>query len=194
MIIRKYDPKDSRQIVAVYRDSYDGLRASRGGKHPDSVVDKVLSQSDQQILRYLTKNAQIVVAEMDGEIAGMGAIKINWLHRILGSAYSTGHYVKKKFQKGKSGVNVGSALRKATIEKASQLGCRKIYGYSTMEAVNFHRKFGAEFYPKYDNYLKYPDAMAHYYEIILRPSFWNGIRIEPYVSDRSFLGKLLFKV
>lgn len=180
IIIRDYRPGDAGQVVSIYRDSFSTLKRSNGGQHPDECVDSIIQKPDEYLLRKITDRGIIVVAQIKGsdEIVGLGAISDTLTSRILGSRYSRSHYVKSDFQKGKSGVNVGSMLRRATIEKAKSLGARKLFGYATNESAGFHRKFGARFLPIYNgSYLG--GVPTNYYEIELRKSLWNHIPLEP---------------
>ena len=129
-------------------------------------------------------NTTIVVAEVEetGEMAGFGAISNNWRNKILKSCYSKFHFVKEKFQRGRAGVNVGRMLRKKTISMAASKNYRKIYGYATTEAIGFHKKFGAKFFPEYNHPSNIEGATDNYYEIELRPSFLNGLKIEPNIE------------
>ncbi len=190
--IRDYRSGDAKQVIEVFRDSFNTLRKSRGGNHKDSTVDSVVNQPDDATLRMVTSGRLLLVAEVTetGEIAGIGAISDTRADRILGTRYSRTHYVKEKFQRGKAGVSVGKMLRLATIEKAKKLGARKMFGYATIESVGFHKKFGARFMPMFNS--SYLDGVrSYYYEIELRPSFWNRITVEPFIFQFSkLLGKL----
>ena len=190
--IRDYRPSDAKQVIEVFRDSFNTLRKSRGGNHEDSTVDRVVGQSDKSTLWMVTSGRLLLVAvvKKTGEIAGIGAISDTKADHLLGTRYSRTHYVKEKFQHGKAGVSVGKMLRLSTIEKARKLGARKLFGYATIESVGFHKKFGARFMPMFNS--SYLDGVrSYYYEIELRPSFWNRITIEPFIFQLSkFLGKL----
>ncbi|HSB47677.1 MAG TPA: GNAT family N-acetyltransferase [Candidatus Bilamarchaeum sp.] len=189
VFVRKYSPPDD--IVGVYRDSLGSLRKSAGGSHPDDYVDRMLSRSDGQLMRALLYANELFVAEAGGAIAGMGGFAARLKHRILGSVYSANFYVRREFQHGKSGISVGSLLRNATIEHARRLGFRKMYGYSTEEAISFHKKHGAVFYPEHNVKIRGTGITVHYYEISLKSHPLNGIRIEPYFSEQSFLSKVV---
>jgi hypothetical protein len=181
IILRDYAEKDFPQVLSVFRDSAESLRVSQGGKHPDKAVDALLLGTDKQVYEHFAGSAKLVVAQVKetGEIAGTGGIARASLERFLGSAFSTSHYVKRSFQRGKAGVSVGSLLRKATISQALEMRCRKIYGFSTPEAIGFHRKFGAVFYPKNDRTYAGDLVPIHYYEIEVRRSILNALPIEP---------------
>jgi hypothetical protein len=198
LVIRDYRPEDWSQAAAVYRSAIDSLRESKGGQHPDGTINAWLSVADAQFRKNLEYSNVTVVSEMNGKIVGLGAIAYRLKHRLIGSAYSSNHYVHADFQHGKGGVSVGSAIRKATIEKARFMGLRKLYGYSTAEAIAFHKKAGAVFYPQFDAYRDDMKAKVHYYEIELRPSVLNRIPIEPLLSElspfarlRAVLGRLI---
>ncbi len=193
VIIRDYCPADASKVIEVFRDSYNTLRRSKGGIHPDDEVDKMLKRSDKDILAMLTCDAVLYVAEVreTGEIVGIGAICNGWKHRLLNITYSKGHYVKEKFQRGKAGVNVGSMLRQATIDKAKSMGFRKICGHAHPESKGFHEKFGAKFLPAYDTKLCGNTVELKYYEFELRPSIWNDFGIELYAFR---LIRLYYKV
>ncbi|MFQ5835785.1 MAG: GNAT family N-acetyltransferase [bacterium] len=179
--IRDYHPKDALEVVKVFRDSNNTLRKSKGGKHPDDVMDKMMKMSDRRIITWITQGRVLLVAEVKetGEIAGIGTIDKVWRNRLLNSTCSANHYVKEKFQRGRAGVSVGSMLRRETINKAKSLGFRKMFGYSNPEAVGFHKRFGAKFFPAY-NIKAYKNTVElNYYEFELYASIWNSIRIEP---------------
>jgi L-amino acid N-acyltransferase YncA len=193
--IREYRGGDAGQVIDVFRDSFNTLRKSRGGNHPDETVDRVVGQPDNATLKMLISGRKLLVARVKGtgEIAGIGAISDTRADRILGSRYSRTHYVREKFQRGRAGVSVGKLLRLATIEEARKLGARKMYGYATIESIGFHKKFGAKFVSMFNS--SYLDGVrSYYYEIELRPSFWNRIPFEPFVFQFSKLvGKLTRK-
>lgn len=190
VIIRDYKPEDAPAIIAVFRNSFNSLRKSRGGSYPDDYVDRTIGRPDRQILSRLGYGNIMVVAELKktGEIIGMDSIANRWKHSLLKSTYNANNYVKERYQKGRAGVRVGSMLKKATIEKAKSLGFRKMYGYSTPEARGLCKKFGARFFPSHN--AKEQNVEFHYYEIELCKSFWNSIRIEPYFAELSQMAKL----
>ncbi|MDD5172247.1 MAG: GNAT family protein [Candidatus ainarchaeum sp.] len=192
IIIRDYRQEDSAQVASVFRDASQVLRKSRGGSHPDKTIDEQLRGSDRDILVKFAGGTKLIVAEVKetGEIVGTGGISHGALERLTGSTYSTAHYVKSDFQRGKAGVPVGSMIRKEILARATALGCRKIYGFSTPEAVGFHKKHGAVFFPCHDRY-EGNDMRLPYYEVELKPSMWNRLRIEPYVFK---LNELLFSL
>lgn len=193
--IRDYREDDALQVIEVFRDSFNTLRKSKGGNHDEETVDKVVGQPDDATLFMVVSGRKLLVAVVKGtgEIAGIGAISDSRADRILGSRYSRTHYVKEKFQHGKAGVSVGKMLRNATIEKARNLGARKMFGYATTESIGFHKKFGAKFVPMFNSsYLG--GVRAYYYEMELRPSIWNRIPFEPFIFQFSKLvGKLTRK-
>ena len=181
IILRDFRIEDFTQVTEVVRDGNDSLRKSRGGQHPDEAVDQMIKRAlAQDIPRNPRLQPGMVVAEVKGtgQIIGTGAIMRGPLDKLLGTAYSTAHYVRQDFQRGKAGVPVGSLLRKETIARARALGCRKVYGLSTPEAVGFHSKFGARFFPNHDRTYLNPPVRLRYYDIVLRPSMWNGVRLE----------------
>jgi len=182
VIIRRYREADGPQAVAVFRDASGTLRKSRGGTHPDEEVDLLLGKDDKSLLELLLHGSIVFVAEVEGtgELAGIGALTDNLPARITNSTYSRNHYVREAFQHGKAGFSIGRPLREATIGEAKRLGYRKMYGFSTPEAVGFHRKFGAVFYPEHNAKL-FGTVTVQYYEIELRKSAWNRLHIEPYV-------------
>jgi hypothetical protein len=193
VVIRDYLPDDARQIIDIYRDSFTTLKKSKGGGHPDGKVDKIIQKPDKYLLKKLVSDGILVVAQVKGthEIVGIGAISNTFTSGFLGSRYSRSHYVKASFQKGKAGVNVGTMLRVATIEKAKTLGARKLFGYSTNESVEFHKKFGARFVPRYNcTYLG--GIPTNYYEIVLRKSIWNNIPFEPVLFHLSKIFRIPF--
>jgi hypothetical protein len=189
IIVRPY--REGDPIVGIYRDSNNTLRKSRGGLHPDAVVDEAVGRKDADILKELLFGGGMMVAEVKdtGELAGIHAFNDRWINRLLGSAYSRSLYVAGKFQHGKAGVSVGMLLRKAILASARDKGYRKVFGYSTPEAIGFHKKFGAVFFPRYNHKLKGKDMQFHYYEVELRHSKFHGPRLEPYLFD--FIGLYL---
>jgi L-amino acid N-acyltransferase YncA len=188
IIIRKAEKEDMPQLPSIFRDANETLRKSRGGLTPDEDVDHLNSMDDESLKRMFRRSSIIFVAEVreTGMLAGMGALTDNTLSRMLGSTYSRNHYVRASFQGGKAGVSVGRLLREATISEARRLGFRKMYGFSTPDSAGFHSKFGAVFYPRHDARFA-GKANLRYYEIELRKSILNGVRIEPYVH---LLGRL----
>ncbi len=188
IIIRDYKPSDAAQVVQVYRDSFDSNRKSRGGLHPDKAVDELLSKTDNELHSMIAKGVLMVAQIKEtGELAGIGGISNKWINRLLKSTYSKNHCVKERFQHGRCGVSVGSLIRKSTIDKARHMGFTKIYGYSTPEAITFHKKFGARFFPQYNFRYLHKAVELQYYEIALRPGILNNIRLEPYLFQ---LGKI----
>ena len=178
--IRDYKEDDASSIAIVFRDAYKTLAKRKKGQHPNELIDILVNASDKEIITAITHQYLVVVAEYidSGEIIGTGAISNRKIDRFLKSTYSNHHYVKAKFQRGKAGVNVGALLRMATIQKAKDKKFRKIYGFSVPEAKNFHKKFNAQFIPKYNSVYLNKQVEQHYYEIILRKSIWNIFRLE----------------
>jgi hypothetical protein len=190
VVIRPYHPADALAVVEVYRDAYDVLRQSRGGRHADHIVDRVQSMADEALLRRLLHGYHLVVAEdtvTSGRLLGIGAISDRPIDRLLGSARSKSHYVRLGLQRGQGGVGLGTLLRNATLARARELGRRKVWGYAQPESRGWHGKFGACFYPWHDTYNPEHSLMVSYYEIELRPSFWNRVRIEPCIFRLSKL-------
>jgi hypothetical protein len=181
--IRDYRPADSSQVVQVIRDGFDTLRMSRGGAHPDEELDKLLGRGDRKLLDYVLKGAAVIVAEDEdsGDILGLGAYTNRLADRILGSAYLKGLYVRGRCQRGRCGVNIGSMIRDERIRRARSLGCRKLYAFSVPEARAFHEKAGAKFYPQHDLRYLNGTVRVEYFEIELRPSPLNGLRVEPII-------------
>jgi hypothetical protein len=183
IIIRDYRPGDAAQAKSVIRDANDSLRKSHGGMHPDESVDWMIQDSNRRSMSMRRgSKSKLVVAEVKGtgEIIGTGAIIRSRFDWLIGSAYSTAHYVRQDFQRGKAGVSVGSLLRKETLARARDQGCRKVYGFSNPEAVGFHKKFGARFFPNHDRSHLVPPVRLCYYEIELKPSGWNALKLEPH--------------
>lgn len=179
--IRPYETEDAAGVVEVYRDAYDVLRASRGGRHADEIVDRVQAMSDDALLDRLLVGYHLVVAENeeDGALLGIGAVSDRGIDRVLRSARSKSHYVRLGLQRGKGGVGLGTLLREVTLGRARELGYRKVWGYAQLESKAWHGKFGARFYPRHDTYNPEHSMRVHYYEIELKKSFWNSVRIEP---------------
>ncbi len=165
----------------MIRDSFNTLRKSRGGEHPDDELDRWLKRDDQAILNFVIKDAIVIVAEdtETGELAGLGAYTNRLSDRLLGSTYLKGLYVREKYQRGKSGTHVGSMLRDERIKQAKKLGFRKIYSFSVPEATGFHAKAGAKFYPSHDMAYMRGKVRVSYFEIELKKSHLNSLRIEP---------------
>jgi L-amino acid N-acyltransferase YncA len=188
--IRPYRPTDDAQVVDVYRDAYEVLRASRGGRHADHIVDRIQGMTDAALLRRLRDGYHLVVAEDEetGRLLGIGAVSDRPLDRLLQSARSKSHYVRLGMQGGRGGVGLGTLLRNATLGRARELGHRKVWGYAQPESRGWHAKFGARFHPFHDTYNPEHSLTVSYYDIELRPSFWNRIRVEPCLFR---LGKLL---
>lgn len=183
VVLREYQSSDLKQAAQVIRDGFNTLRVSRGGQHPDAELDKWLSQGDAQIVGYVHRSAKLFVAydEETGEIAGIGAFTDRLIDRILGSAYVKGLYVREKYQRGKGGVKVGSLLRDERIRRIKERGYRKIYAFSVPESRGFHEKAGAKFYPQHDFYYMNGKVRLGYFEIILRKSPLNAVRMEPFL-------------
>ncbi len=180
--IRPYRPgDDDAGILSVYRDAYDVLRVSRGGSHADAIVDRVQALPDQNLLDRLLVGYHLVVAEDEesGEALGIGAMSERLIDRLLGSGRSKSHYVRLGLQKRQGGRGLGRALRDVTLAHARALGYRKVWGYAQPESKGWHSKFGARFYPRHDTYNPEHSLMVSYYEIVLRESVWNHVRIEP---------------
>lgn len=179
--IRPYAEEDAPGVVEVYRDAYDVLRTSRGGRHSDEIVDRIQAMSDETLLDRLLVGYHLVVAESEegAILLGIGAISDGWIDRVLRSARSKSHYVRLGLQRGKGGVGLGTLLREVTLGRARDLGYRKVWGYAQPESKGWHGKFGARFYPRHDTYNPEHSMMVHYYEIELRKSIWNSVRIEP---------------
>lgn len=183
IILRDYRAEDAPKVVSVFREACQPLRKSRGGMHPDEAVDILLKGNDRNVLVRFCSGVKLLVAEVKetGELAGTGGLGRNIFDRTFGSVYSTAFYVRPAFQKGRAGVNVGSLLRSANIERAKALGCRKMYGFSTPEAIGWHKRFGARFFPAYNRTYALGMVPIHYYEIELRKSRWNWLKLEPYI-------------
>jgi hypothetical protein len=167
----------------VIRDGFETVRASRGGKHPDEALDQWLRQSDKEIAGFLLKDAIVIIAEdaKTGEMAGVGAYTNRLADRLLGSTYLKGLYVREKYQRGKSGFHVGTMLRDERIRQAKKQGFRKLYAFSGPEAIPFHEKAGARFYPSHDMTHMQGKVRVSYFEIELKKSPLNRLRIEPYI-------------
>ncbi|MCI0503241.1 GNAT family N-acetyltransferase [Candidatus Micrarchaeota archaeon] len=182
IIVRECRPEDRIHLADVFRDSYDSLRKSRGGMHPDELVDRVISRADEEILSDLEYGGVVLVAEEKpgGEIAGVASITDRWINSLVGSSYSRSLYVRSAYQRGRCGVNVGSILRSAILDKARRRGFRKVFGYSTPEAIGFHTRFGARFQPFF-NHRDKGSFSFHFYEIELKPHPLNLIPIEPFI-------------
>lgn len=187
--IRPYRPDDAPGVVDVYRDAYDVLRESRGGRHADHIVDRIQGMTDEALLRRLLHGYHLVVAQdrESGRLLGIGGISDRRLDRWLGSARSKSHYVRLKLQGGRGGKGLGTLLRDATLARARELGRRKVWGYAQPESRKWHGKFGARFYPRHDTFNPEHSLFVGYYEIELRPSFWNRIRVEPCIFRLSKL-------
>lgn len=179
--VRPYEDRDAEQVVDVYRDAYEVLRASKGGRHPDRVVEAVQGISNEALLeRVVAGHALFVAEEVETDrLLGIGAVSIRPLDRWLRSGRSKSHYVRASAQGGEAGVGVGSLLRTETLAHAKRLGYRKVWGYAQPESRRWHERFGAHFYGRHDTFSPEHSVVVHYYEIILRDSLWNRMRIEP---------------
>ncbi len=122
----------------------------------------------------------------------MGAYNDRLADRLLGSTYLKGLYVREKYQRGKSGIHVGTMLRDERIRRARLRGFRKIYAFSGPEAIRFHEKGGAKFYPSHDMAYMHKKVRVRYFEIVLRKSPLNSLRFEPYLH-KSMLRLSYFK-
>jgi L-amino acid N-acyltransferase YncA len=187
--IRPYQESDRDAVVDVYRDGYDALRIGHGGNHQDYLVDRVQNLSDEALARRILDGYFVVVAEESatGELLGIGAVSDRPLDRFLGSARSKTHYVRRNLQGGRGGVGIGSQLRQASLERARSLGHRKVWGYALSESRRWHAKFGATFHPFHNTYNPEHSSIVYYYEIILQPSGWNRLRVEPWLFRLSKL-------
>ncbi|MFH0884972.1 MAG: hypothetical protein V1861_04640 [Candidatus Micrarchaeota archaeon] len=181
--LREYVPGDFSRVARVIRDGFDTLRESRGGKHPDEELDIWLKQDDEAIAGVVLKDAVVLIAEDrdTGEIAGVGGFTNRISDRLLGSTYLKGLFVREKYQRGKSGPHVGSILRDERLRRAKKMGFRKIYAFSGPEALGFNAKAGSKFYPEHDMAYMWGKVRVHYYEIELRESPLNSLRLEPYL-------------
>ena len=191
--IREYRPGDSEELLEVFHLSNDSLRVSRGGNHPDERIDKLQSYPKKHTLRHLTHNAVVLVAEAEGEIAGFGGFSNGLLEKILKSTYGKSLYVRPEYQRGKKGVSIGSLLYSARRKEAARRGFRKLYSYSVPEAVAFQKKQGATFHPFHDTYSLNPEVKTSYFELELRKSFLNNVRVEPYIFELRVLISRLFR-
>jgi len=196
VIIRGYLKEDGPEIVSIYKDAIETLRKSNGGEHNDTSIDKICGEADEKILSDLfCRNDIILVADVNGAPVGFTSFSNRFIDKILRSAYGSNTYVAPKFQRGKMGVNVGRMLideRKKTI---AGMNYRKYYSYSTPESVAFGKKCGVKYYPAHNTYSLNSRLALHYYEMLLRPSFLNKIRFEPYLFELSILfGKLINKL
>lgn len=183
IILREFVQSDLAQVACAIRDSHNTLRKSRGGTHPDGALDRFLSVSDAKLAGYVLRDAKVIVAfdEGSGKVAGVCAFTSRISDRLLGSTYLKGLYVREGYQRGKSGAKVGSMLRDERLRLVGRQGFRKVYAFAVPESIGFHKKSGAVFYPQHDIYYLENAVCLAYYEIILKKSVLNGIRIEPYL-------------
>ena len=119
--IRPFQMEDAAGVVEVYRDAYDVLRASCGGRHSDEIVDRIQAMTDDALLERLLVGYHLVVAESEeeGSLLGIGAVSDRWIDRVLRSARSKSHYVRLGLQRGKGGVGLG------TLFKIGRASCRE---------------------------------------------------------------------
>ncbi len=194
VMVRDYLPGDAKGLVSAYRDAFNSLRKSRGGPFADSYVNGRVSRPDGQILSVLLHGSIVIVAQVKGtgEIIGMGSIANRWKYRLVGSTYGRNLLVKERYQKGRAGVSVGSLLRKATLDKARQLGFRKLYGYCEPGVMGFHERFGAR--PVPSQKIDVGGVHLQYYEMELRDSFWNRFLIEPHLAGLFGLSRLFSSI
>jgi hypothetical protein len=179
--VREYASQDASHIVEVFRDSYNTLRKSRGGAHPDEAVNRIGALPDKTIQSLLTDGTILFVAEVaeTGEIVGLASFTYRLANRIFKSAQGNNLYVKEKFQRGKAGSSIGTMLIKAQSKKLAFLGFRKLYFYASPESVNFQKKMGAKFYSVHDHFFSCDNLTYKYCEVELRPNIMNNIRFEP---------------
>lgn len=196
VIIRGYLPEDGADIVRIYRNALETLRKSKGGEHDDYSIDKILSGSDKKILSELfCRNDIVLVADASGAAVGFTSFSNRLIDKILKSVYGSNTYVTSEFQRGKMGVNVGRMLISERRKLMSKMNYRKYYSYSTPESVKFGKKCGVKYYPAHNTYSLNSSLALHYYEFILRPSFLNKIRFEPYLFELSIIfGKIIHKL
>jgi len=168
ILIRDYEPGDDNQIVEIYREFFG---TSDNGMTDEAIVDK-----------FIGRGGLLLVAQVkdSNEVAGICGFSNHWLYRIIGSTSNRGIFVRKKFQRGKGGVNVGTLLSKARDERCLGLGYRKSFGYAVADSLGFHKRFNKRFYSEH-NYVNEKGTLLHYCEAELRPSILNGARVEPYI-------------
>jgi len=173
--IREYGPKDAQAVISIFREIHEAYKKSKGGYFPDGEIDAVLAWSDEKILSYTLGNSSVFVAEVQEtkEVVGMAGILTGKSTSLLKSVRGRLHFVKKTHQ----GKGIGRMLRENTLSEAKSLGFIKLFGYCNDNAVDFHKKFGAKFYPACNkNSPVCPSVKLNYYEIVLRPSLWNRFR------------------
>jgi hypothetical protein len=196
VIIRGYLSEDGADIVRIYRNALETLRKRNGGEHDDASIDKILSWPDKKILSELfCRNDIVLVANADGAAVGFTSFSNRLIDKIIKSVYGSNVYVTKEFQQGKMGVNVGRMLISERRKLMNKTGYRKYYSYSTPESVQFGKKCGVKYYSFHNTYSLNSSLALHYYEFILRPSFLNRIRFEPYLFELSIIfGKIIRKL
>ncbi|MEW6035129.1 MAG: hypothetical protein AB1529_00810 [Candidatus Micrarchaeota archaeon] len=178
ILLRDARAGDETQVVRLFRDSYGTLRKSLGGAHPDEAVDRVLSLPDEELFEIYLSHGKMIIAEVDGELAGFSSFTSGRFDRLLQSSYFNLIYVKASFQGGKGGVSVGRLLNESRLRTVKEMGFRKVYGYASPESVGFESKFGARYYPAHDRYFPFDGTTYKYYEVELRPSALNRIPVE----------------
>jgi L-amino acid N-acyltransferase YncA len=187
LIVRDFSPQDLPAVIETYRDANNTLRESRGGIHPDHTIDRIVNLPDEKLAPMLTRGAVVLVAEHGGEIAGFTAFSNSFTDRLLRTTYGKSLYVKEKFQRGKAGVSVGKELMLARKRKLQSLGFRKYYSYSVPESVGFQKKFGAKFYPFHDTYSLNKSVRMRYFDVEIKPSALNRLRVEPFIFELNCL-------
>jgi L-amino acid N-acyltransferase YncA len=186
-VIREFSSADVPGIVDTFRDANNVLRKSKGGTHPDKTIDRIVNLPDNRLADMLTKDAFVLVAAIDGKIAGFTAFSNCLTDRILKTVYGKNLYVREKFQRGKAGINVGKELLSARKERMLAMGIRKYYSYSVPEAVGFQKKIGAKFHPFHDSYSLNESVKMKYFEVDIRPTMLNAVRVEPFIFELKFL-------
>lgn len=117
---------------------------------------RLLAANRRYYRRHIEDGTHIaVIAEMNGEDAGCGAIclsdELPSPDNLSGQcAYIMNIYVRKEYR----GKGIGHSVVRWLVEKAQQLGCDKIYLETTDEAKSLYKSIG---FRDLTGYMKYAD-------------------------------------
>jgi ribosomal protein S18 acetylase RimI-like enzyme len=132
MRIRPADAKDARGILEAH---YSAVHETASRDYPGQILNEWSGPvTPERIEWYVTRsfpNETTLVAEVDGKIAGFGAIveTISELRAV---------YVAAQF--GNRGV--GSALLEGLERLAMDKGCKELHMDSSLTAAGFYRRHG----------------------------------------------------
>jgi N-acetylglutamate synthase-like GNAT family acetyltransferase len=186
--IRRYRPGDD--ILSVYRDSWSALKRSRGGLHPDEVVERKIRRSGASLERWLLHDAEALVAESGGKVVGFCVLSGNRMNRLTRSSYCRCLYVMRGYQRNR--LRVGTELFRSMERAARAAGFSKIFTYSTPESVPFYEKMGVIFFPRFKERTPDSPVALSYGELSLGSR--TLFPIEPFISELSLSHRLYLRV